>query len=162
MASEYFTTSETKKKQANYKGPSVDLRGEDAPQMDDYIKGSTALLGGAQGALSGVAAGSTLGPMGMLAGGTIGFIAGAISADQKQQASFQQALDAYKLGKDKAKLAKQVARTEVRAQKSQKEKGARSPDLPFVAQYDPDIMALSGDAGMSQYDQFLNKTYGVG
>ena len=49
MASEYFTTSETKKKQANYKGPSVDLRGEDAPQKDDYIKGSTTLLAGAQG-----------------------------------------------------------------------------------------------------------------
>tara|TARA_R110000824_G_scaffold315163_1_gene502243 strand:- start:40 stop:540 length:501 start_codon:yes stop_codon:yes gene_type:complete len=166
MASEYFTTSETKKKQANYKGPSVDLRGEDAPQKDDYIKGSTTLLGGAQGALSGAATGAMVSgpgaPIGALVGGTIGFIAGAISADQKQQASFQQAIDAYKMSKDKTKLAKQVAKTEIRDQKRQKGMAARSPDLPFVAEYDPDIMAMSSEAGTSQYDQFLNKTYGVG
>ena len=66
------------------------------------------------------------------------------------------------MSKDKTKLAKQVAKTEIRDQKRQKGMAARSPDLPFVAEYDPDIMAMSSEAGTSQYDQFLNKTYGVG
>jgi len=163
MASEYFTTYDTKKKQSEYKGPSVDLRAKDAPKADDYIKDSTTLIAGAEGALKGAAAGAMLGnPLTALAGGVIGFVAGAVGADKAQSADFKKAIDAYKMSKDKEKLAKQVAKTERREQKRQKGMAARSPDLPFVAEYDPDIMAMSSGAGTSQYDQFLNKTYGVG
>tara|TARA_R110000824_G_scaffold27954_4_gene94314 strand:- start:706 stop:1188 length:483 start_codon:yes stop_codon:yes gene_type:complete len=127
------------------------------------------LESGAKWAAIGAGLGVTGGPAGIAAGAGIGAAVGFVGGFTYDMISggdnLSQALDSYKLSQDSAKLAKQVARTEFREQKSQKGKAARSPDLPHVAQYDDtamDIMALSSGAGTSQYDQYLNKTYGVG
>ena len=133
----------------------------------------SALKAGLAGAGKGAAAGATIGaagtPVGMALGAGIGAAVGFVGGFTYDMISggdnLSGALSSYKIQQDKEKLAKQVAKTERREQKRQKGMADRSPDLSksgFVAEYDPDIMAMSSGAGTSQYDQFLNKTYGVG
>lgn len=161
MASEYFTTAETRKKQKSFT-PGVDLRGKDAPKSEDYIKTGKTLAAGIQGGVQGALAGSQAGPMGALVGGVVGFIGGAIGAENAQQMSFQQTLDSYKFRKDSEKLAAQTLKQEQRAQKRTKEAKKREPGLTAIADIDRDIMNFTPGAGTSQFDQFMGSRYGVG
>jgi outer membrane lipoprotein SlyB len=141
----------------------------DQPKQQDYIRTGSTLAAGAKGATSGALAGAQIGAMtanpagllaGALIGGTVGFVSSAIAADAAQSGSFQQAMSAYNVKKDKEKMARQAAKQQFQAQKSRMGKKDKTSDMPAVAAYDADIMQLTPGAGTSQYDQFLGNAYG--
>ena len=131
---------------------------------------NTGLEYAAKGAAAGATIGAGGGPAGIAAGAGIGAAVGFVGGFTYDMISggdnLSGALSSYKIQQDKEKLANQVAKTERREQKRQKETVARSPDLSksgFVAEYDPDMMAMSSnkDEFVTGFDTF-NKTKGWG
>ena len=125
------------------------------------------LAGAGKGAATGAGLGVTGGAAGIAAGAGIGAAVGFVGGFTYDMISggdnLSGALSSYKIQQDKEKLANQVAKTERREQKRQKETVARSPALPFVAEYDPDMMAMSSnkDEFVTGFDTF-NKRKGWG
>ena len=127
---------------------------------------------GLEGAGKGAAAGATIGgtvslgsPLGIAAGFAIGAGLGYVGGFAYDMISggdnLSEALDLYKIQKDKDKLVQQTAKEELRAQKSQiGRKGREKKGLP-VPEYDEvadDIMAMG--RGASQYDRYMQQQYG--
>tara|TARA_R100000664_G_C2743179_1_gene131390 strand:- start:630 stop:1145 length:516 start_codon:yes stop_codon:yes gene_type:complete len=146
-------------------GKAVDLRGADAPKIEDYSSpGSTALAGlqtGAEYAMTGAQIGFKVGGGvgGALVGGAIGltagFILGAAGKDQEQTMNFQQAVSTYGSAKQKEKMLKAATREQRQIAKRSKEMDKRAGvPTPSTVELPPDMFAASGGGG-TQYGNFM-------